>query len=110
MAYPDSYDEFRETENRPDVVYDPAQKKRLFAEDINQTTAALAAVQAILGLNPDDGWGTVAQFCKSLDRQTTDAYDYANQAYELGQQNQTSIYEVNTRCDDLDARIRQLGG
>ena len=108
MAYPDTYDEFRETENRADVVYDPAQKKRVFAEDITQTTAALAAVQATLGLNPDDGWGTVAEYCKALDRQTTDAYDYANQAYELSQQNQTSIYEVNARCDYLQEQINNL--
>lgn len=51
-AYPNTYDDFRETENRPDVVYEPDQKRRVFAEDINNATAAIAAIQATLGLSP----------------------------------------------------------
>lgn len=110
MAYPDSYDEFRETENRADVVYDPDQKKRVFAEDINNTTAALAAVQAILGLNPDAGWGTVVDYCTAIEQLATDAFDYADEAFSLADEHQASIDDLYDWVYDLDDRVSYLGG
>lgn len=110
MAYPNTFDEFRETENRADVVYDPDQKKRVFAEDINNTTAALAAVQAVLGLNPDAGWGTVVDYCQAINQLATDAYDYAEQAYSLADDHQGSIDDLYNWVYDLDGRVSNLGG
>ena len=110
MAYPNTYDEFRETENRPDVVYDPNQKRRVYAEDINNATAAIAAVQATLGLNPDDGHGTVAAFVKMVNQLAADAFDYADQAFTLTQQQQSSIDNLQNRVTDLENRVSNLGG
>lgn len=110
MAYPATYDEFRETENRADVVYDPTQKKRVYAEDINNATAALAAVQAVLGLNPAAGWGTVVQYCQAIEQMATDALDYADQAYALADGHQADINYLLGRVDELDGRISSLGG
>ena len=110
MAYPDNYDEFRETENRADVVYDPDQKKRVFAEDINNTTAALAAVQAILGLNPDAGWGTVVQYCQAIEQQTIDAYDHAAEAYTMADNAYSEVMNAWDMIWDLDGRVSNLGG
>lgn len=110
MAYPNTYDEFRETENRADVVYDPDQKKRVFAEDINNTTAALAAVQAILGLNPDAGWGTVVQYCQAIEQQTIDAYDHADQAYTMADNAYSEVMNAWDMIWNLDGRVSNLGG
>lgn len=110
MAYPDTFDEFRETENRADVVYDPDQKRRVFAEDINNATAAIAAIQATLGLNPDEGYGTVVEYVNMVYQAAQDAYDYADQAYTMADGNQRSIDDLNYRVDDLEHRVNNLGG
>lgn len=110
MAYPNTYDEFRETENRADVVYDPDQKKRVFAEDINNTTAALAAVQAVLGLNPDAGWGTVVQYCQAIEQQATDAFNHAAEAYTMADDANSEVMNAWDMIWDLDSRVSNLGG
>lgn len=110
MAYPNTYDEFRETENRPDVVYDPNQKRRVYAEDINNATAAIAAIQATLGLKPDDGYGTVAEFVKMVNQLASDAFDHADQALTLAEQQQASIEDLQNRVTDLENRVSNLGG
>lgn len=110
MAYPGTYDDFRETENRPDVVYDPDQKRRVFAEDINNATAAIAAIQATLGLNPDEGYGTVVEYVNMVYQLAVDAYDYADQAYTMADDHQGSIDDLYKRVYDLDSRVSGLGG
>ena len=108
MAYPDTYDDFRETENRPDVVYDPDQKRRVFAEDINNATAAIAAIQATLGLNPAEGHGTVVEYVNMVYSYAQDAYDYADQAFSLADQQQGSIDDLYNLVADLDSRVSAL--
>ena len=110
MAYPGTYDHFRETENRPDVVYDPDQKRRVFAEDINNATAAIAAIQATLGLNPDEGYGTVVEYVNMVHSVANDANYYADQAYSLAEQHQASIDELNNKVRELENRVSNLGG
>ena len=110
MAYPGTYDDFRETENRPDVVYDPNQKRRVFAEDINNATAAIAAIQATLGLNPDKGHGTVVEYVNMVYQSAQDAYDYADQAFSLADQHQAIIDDLQDRVNDLENRVSNLGG
>ena len=110
MAYPGTYDDFRETENRPDVVYDANQKRRVFAEDINNATAAIAAIQATLGLNPDEGYGTVVEYVNMVYSYAQDAYNYADQAYSLADQHQASIDDLQNMVNDLDNRVSNLGG
>ena len=110
MAYPDTYDDFRETENRPDVVYDPNQKRRVFAEDINNATAAIAAIQATLGLNPDEGYGTVVEYVNMVHQLAADAYDYADQAYRMADDAYVKVMNAWDKILDLDSRVSGLGG
>ena len=110
MSYPDTYDDFRETENRPDVVYDPNQKRRVFAEDINNATAAIAAIQATLGLNPDEGYGTVVEYVNMVYSYAQDAYDYADQAYSMADQAYSEVMSAWDMIWDLDSRVSGLGG
>ena len=108
MAYPNTYDDFRETENRPDVVYDPDQKRRVFAEDINNATAAIAAIQATLGLNPDEGYGTVVEYVNMVYSYAQDAYDYADQAYTMADDANVDVTNAWDAIWDLDSRVSAL--
>lgn len=108
MAYPGTYDDFRETENRPDVVYDPGQKRRVFAEDINNATAAIAAIQATLGLNPDEGYGTVVEYVNLVYSVANDAYNYADEAYSMADQAYSEVMSAWDMIWDLDSRVINL--
>lgn len=108
MPYPNTFDEFRETENRADVVYDPDQKRRVFAEDINNATAAIAAIQATLGLNPDEGYGTVVEYVNLVSSVANDAYSYANEAYNYADQAYNEVMNAWDMIWDLDNRISNL--
>lgn len=108
MAYPSTYDDFRETENRPDVVYDPDQKRRVYAEDINNATAAIAAIQATLGLSPDEGYGTVVEYVNMVHSVAIDAYSYADEAYIMADQAYSEVMSAWDMIWDLDSRVSNL--
>lgn len=108
MAYPSTYDDFRETENRPDVVYDPDQKRRVYAEDINNATAAIAAIQATLGLSPDEGYGTVVEYVNMVHSVAIDAYGYADEAYIMADQAYSEVMSAWDMIWDLDSRVSNL--
>lgn len=55
MTYPNNLSEFREIENRPDVVYDPEKKTRVYAQDIIKTQEGVNVTQDFLGTK--DEWG-----------------------------------------------------
>lgn len=59
-VYPGAYDEFREVENLPGIVYNPADKKTVFAEDTSNSFDAIAAIEDTLGLNPQGDAENVA--------------------------------------------------
>lgn len=89
--------EFREVENRPDVVYDPSRKTRVYAEDIVNTQDAVLETQYFVGEGADLGMGTVEEAIYYVDdqamqgqymaedaaQQAQGANDYANDAYNL---------------------------
>lgn len=54
MAYPDDIYEQRELENLPGLIYDPGNKKTLFAEDIMNIGNDLSAIEAILNALSDE--------------------------------------------------------
>ena len=54
-GYPDAIDSFRTVENLPEVTYDEDDTKTIFAEDINNLTSAVVAIQTTLGENPEGG-------------------------------------------------------
>lgn len=49
VAYPDTIDGFRTTENRPGIKYDPAKKTTLFAEDLKALGDSIISVQNAIG-------------------------------------------------------------
>lgn len=57
--YPDSLFVPRTVENRAGVSYDASKTKVFYAEDINDATAEIVAIQETLGLNPEGSATTV---------------------------------------------------
>lgn len=58
--YPGAIDEFRTTQNIPGVLYDAADTKTVFAEDTNNHSDAIVAIEETLGENPQGDYPTVA--------------------------------------------------
>lgn len=65
--FPTSLFEIRETQNLPGIVYDPADKKNLFSEDIQNIGGEITAIEEVLGLNPQASYDTVAEFLLALE-------------------------------------------
>lgn len=59
-VYPGAIDEFREVENLPGIVYNPADKKTVFAEDTINSFDAIVAIESTLGEDPQGDSETVA--------------------------------------------------
>lgn len=51
-TYPGEIDEFRYTTNLPGVEYNPADTKTVYAEDTNNHSSAIVAIESTLGVNP----------------------------------------------------------
>lgn len=49
VAYPQTNDSFRATENRPGIKYDPAKKTTLFAEDLKALGDSIISIQNAVG-------------------------------------------------------------
>lgn len=104
--------EFREVENRPDVVYDPTRKTRVYAEDIVYTQDAVLETQYFVGEGADLGMGTVEEAMYYVDdqamqgqymaedaaQQAQGANDYANDAYNLAD-------EANSTASWLEQQV-----
>lgn len=58
--YPGEIDEFRVAQNIPGVLYDAADTKTVFAEDTNNHSDAIVAIEETLGENPQGDYPTVA--------------------------------------------------
>jgi len=59
-TYPGAIDEFRNTENIPGVEYNPEDTTTVFAEDTNNQSSAIVAIESTLGVNPAGAFETVA--------------------------------------------------
>lgn len=58
-VYPADIDSFRTVENLPGVEYDPADTKTVFAQDANNHSDAIIAIEATLGENPQGSFDTL---------------------------------------------------
>lgn len=56
----------RDTENLPGITYDPADKKNMFAEDFSIPADEIVAIETILGVNPSNGYPTVADWIAAV--------------------------------------------
>lgn len=59
--YPGAIFNPREVENLPGIEYDAADTRTLFAEDVNNATAEIVAIEETLGENPQGEYDTVAE-------------------------------------------------
>lgn len=66
--YPGAIDEFRTAQNIPGVLYDPADTKTVFAEDTNNHSDAIVAIENELGTNPAGAFADVASRLEALGR------------------------------------------
>lgn len=67
MSYPSSTDTFRLVENLPGVVYDAANKKTLFVEDLTNTQSSIVAIETELGPTPSGASATVSARLDDID-------------------------------------------
>lgn len=58
--FPQSTDSFRDVENRPGVIYDPAKKTSVFAEDMITRGDAIQGIEQAIGVMPSQTSTTVA--------------------------------------------------
>lgn len=66
-TYPGEIDEFRNTENLPGVEYDAADTKTVYAEDTNNHSSAIVAIESTLGVNPAGDAESVADRLDAFD-------------------------------------------
>lgn len=59
-TYPGEIDEFRNTENLPGVEYNAADTKTVYAEDTNNHSSAILAIENALGVLPAADFESVA--------------------------------------------------
>lgn len=62
VAFPETNDSFRTTENRPGIKYDPAKKTTLFAEDLKALGDSIISVQNAIGNFDLDDRGTIIDY------------------------------------------------
>lgn len=65
--YPGAIDEFRTTQNIPGILYDAADTKTVFAEDTNNHSDAIVAIENELGTNPAGAFANVASRLDGID-------------------------------------------
>lgn len=65
--YPGEIDEFRVAQNIPGVLYDPDDTKTVFAEDTNNHSDAIVAIEETLGVDPAGAFATVAGRLNNID-------------------------------------------
>lgn len=56
----------RTTANQPGITYDPTKTKIQFAEDYSLPAAEIAAIEAVLGTNPNGAYATVKAWLEAL--------------------------------------------
>lgn len=59
-TYPGAIDEFRNTTNLPGVEYNAADTATVFAEDTNDHSSAIVAIEQALGVEPTGDFESVA--------------------------------------------------
>lgn len=67
--YPGAIDEFRTTQNLPGIFYDETDKTTVYAEDTNNHSAAIIAIEETLGTDPAGTFDTVDGRLDDIDTQ-----------------------------------------
>lgn len=97
--YPGAIDEFRVTQNIPGVLYNADDTKTVFAEDTNNHSDAIVAIETTLGANPQGDYETVA------DRLAAGgggggAWEYVDGALATGSETELNINGLDLQADE----------
>lgn len=65
--YPEAIDEFRTTQNLPGILYDETDETTVYAEDTNNHSSAIIAIETELGTNPSGASASVAGRLDGID-------------------------------------------
>lgn len=66
-SYPVAIDEFRTTQNLPGILYDETDETTVYAEDTNNHSSAIIAIETELGTNPSGASASVAGRLDGID-------------------------------------------
>lgn len=91
MAYPEDIDEFREIENLPGLTYDPADRRTLFMEDLQELRDSIVRIEQTLGLNPQGSDDDVVDRLSRVDTGTLHKTGDETKTGELDMQGRLSI-------------------
>lgn len=69
--YPGAIDEFRTAQNLPGILYDETDTTTVYAEDSNNATSAIVAIETELGTNPAGAFATVDDRLNNIDAAAT---------------------------------------
>lgn len=67
-TYPGAIDEFRTTQNLPGILYNEDDTTTVFAEDTNNHSSAIVAIETTLGVDPAGDFADVASRLEALGR------------------------------------------
>lgn len=69
--YPGAIDEFRTVQNLPGILYDETDETTVYAEDTNNHSTAIVAIETELGTNPSGAFASVADRLANIDASAT---------------------------------------
>lgn len=90
--YPDEEFAFRLIENVPGVEYDPDNKRKLFAEDLQEITNEIAAIEEALGLNINGSFDTLKLRIEDIEANLGSSLTVLNTASTIDDSNLNFVF------------------
>lgn len=97
--FPGGIDEFRTVENLPGVDYNAGDTKTVFAEDTNDHSDAIVAIETTLGINPEGDFSTVADRLDTLGG-GGGAWEFVGEDVASGSDNEIYIDGLDIATDE----------
>lgn len=98
--YPGAIDEFRSTENIPGITYTPTETTTLFAEDTNNHSDAIIAIESTLGTNPQGDFSNISDRLTGLDQRLPYCIVNDDTGIEIPNATTTRLIFTNVVFDD----------
>lgn len=102
-TYPGTIDNFREVENLPGTEYDPADTKTVYAEDTNNHSDAIIAIETTLGTNPQGDAASVADRLDDIEGMQPFLHVAADANFAVNNTTDTVIPYDTVIADNFDA-------
>jgi len=116
-TYPGAVDTFRTVENDNGIEYTPSKTKVIYAEDLQQRSSAITAIESTLGVNPQGAYATVVAWLNALvsaiagkqDSLGFTAENVANKKTSLADNSDTYYPSQKAVKTAVDAKQNSLG-